>query len=82
MKAVGAVLCLLGIVSVVYSAFIIADWFGFLVKYNDEFNIVEAIKTLWQTPEMRERLASEGKKIAAMFNVEGMYEKTIAILKN
>lgn len=50
---------------------------GFMVKYNDEFNLIEAIKTVWQMPELRERFIEEGKKTAARFNQERMIEETI-----
>jgi glycosyltransferase involved in cell wall biosynthesis len=53
---------------------------GFMVKYNDEFNLIEAIKTVWQTPELRERFVEEGKKTAAHFNVDKMCQETIALL--
>lgn len=50
---------------------------GFLVRFNDEFNLVEAIKTVWQTPELRERFIEEGRKTAAHFSPEKMVEETI-----
>ncbi len=53
---------------------------GFMVKYNDEFNLIEAIKTVWQTPELRERFIEEGKKTATLFNVDKMCQETIALL--
>ncbi|MBI2063488.1 MAG: glycosyltransferase family 4 protein [Candidatus Yanofskybacteria bacterium] len=53
---------------------------GFLVRYNDEFNLIEAIKTIWQTPELRERFIEEGKKTAAYFSPEKMIDETIATL--
>ena len=55
---------------------------GFLVKYNDEFNLVEAIKTTWQTPELRKLFIEEGKKTAAHFSSEKMLEETIKLLTN
>ncbi|MBX4190285.1 glycosyltransferase family 4 protein [Candidatus Parcubacteria bacterium] len=53
---------------------------GFMVKYNDEFNIVEAVRTLWTIPELRERFITEGKKTAAYFSVEKMFDETIKLL--
>ncbi len=53
---------------------------GFMVKYNDEFNLIEAIKTLWQTPELRKRFIEEGKKTAQYFSQEKMIEETIKTL--
>ncbi|MDP3953791.1 MAG: glycosyltransferase family 4 protein, partial [bacterium] len=35
---------------------------GFMVRYNDEFNLFEAIKTLWQSKEMQERFVEKGKE--------------------
>lgn len=53
---------------------------GFLVRYNDEFNLVEAIKTLWRQTELRERLVANGRLTVAAFSVERMYEQTEKIL--
>ncbi len=53
---------------------------GFMVKYNDEFNLVEAIKTVWQTPELRKRFVQNGKETVARFNSNKMVEETIKIL--
>lgn len=50
---------------------------GFMVKYNDEFNMIEAIKTIWSTPELRERFIQNGKKTVAHFSVEKMIKETI-----
>lgn len=53
---------------------------GFMVKYNDEFNLIEAIKTVWQTPQLRERFIEEGKKTAQYFNPEKMIQETIKVI--
>ena len=53
---------------------------GFMVKYNDEFNMIEAIKTVWNTPELRERFIQNGKKTVAHFSVEKMIKETINLL--
>lgn len=53
---------------------------GFMVKYNDEFNLIEAIKTVWQTPELRERFVEGGKKTTELFSLEKMLDETIKIL--
>ncbi len=53
---------------------------GFMVKYNDEFNLIEAIKTVWQVPEMRQRFIDGGLKTAGYFNVDTMHEETIKFL--
>lgn len=53
---------------------------GFMVKYNDEFNLIEAIKTLWQSPEMGAKLVEAGKVTASHFSIETMYKETIEVL--
>lgn len=53
---------------------------GFMVKYNDEFNLIEAVKTVWQTPELQKRFSEEGKKTVEFFSVEKMLEETVQIL--
>lgn len=53
---------------------------GFMVKYNDEFNLVEAVKTVWQTPELQQRFIAEGKKTAEYFSVEKMIEETKKVI--
>ena len=53
---------------------------GFMVKYNDEFNLFEAIKGLWASPELREKFIEGGKKTSALFNVDSMYDETIKFL--
>ncbi|MBI2676578.1 MAG: glycosyltransferase family 4 protein [Candidatus Yanofskybacteria bacterium] len=55
---------------------------GFLVKYNDEFNLIEATKTVWQTPELQKRFIENGKETAKYFSVEKMLDKTIRVLAN
>lgn len=53
---------------------------GFLVRYNDEFNLIEAIKGLWQSPESRKEFSEKGKETVKKFSVERMVESTIKIL--
>ena len=53
---------------------------GFIVKYQDEFNLIEAIKSLWQNAELRDEFKKEGKKTAEHFSSEKMFEETIKIL--
>ena len=54
---------------------------GFLVRYNDEFNLIEAIKGLWQSPELCKDLSEKGKETAKKFSVERMVEETIRIIR-
>ena len=53
---------------------------GFMVKYNDEFNLVEAIKTIWQTPELRERFVEKGRETAEQFSIEKTIKETVKTL--
>ena len=53
---------------------------GLLVRYNDEFNLAEAIKTIQKQPELRERLIAEGRKTAQRFSAERMYQETERLL--
>ena len=55
---------------------------GFLVKYNDEFNLVEAIKSLWQDPGLKEEFVKNGKKTVEKFSAERMLSETINLLTN
>ncbi|KKU49693.1 MAG: Glycosyltransferase [Parcubacteria group bacterium GW2011_GWA1_47_10] len=55
---------------------------GFMVNYNDEFNLYEAIKTAWGSPELRERFIANGKKTVARFTVDEMYKKTAQLLSD
>ena len=49
---------------------------GFMVRYNDEFNLIEAIKTLWHDSDLREKFIAEGKKTAGEYTVEWTIEET------
>lgn len=53
---------------------------GFLVKYNDEFNLMQAIETLWKINDLREQFVSEGKKTVQDFSIERMVKETVRIL--
>jgi len=53
---------------------------GFLVKYNDEFNLIEAIKGLWESPELREEFIKNGKETVKKFSAERMIKETIEVL--
>ena len=55
---------------------------GFMTKYNDEFNLVEAIKTLHQDDELKEKFISEGKKTVEFFSVEKMIEEMRKVLRS
>jgi len=53
---------------------------GFMVNYNDEFNLVEAIKTIWQGEELRERFVANGLITAEHFSLEKMFNETVELL--
>lgn len=53
---------------------------GFMVKYNDEFNLVEAVRTLWSNPELREEFIQAGKQTASLYTLDRMYQETIKVL--
>lgn len=53
---------------------------GFMVKYNDEFNIIEAVRTLWNNPETREHFIQEGKNTVQHFSADKMFKETVSLL--
>lgn len=53
---------------------------GFLVRYNDEFNLVEAIKTIWQDEELKKELVENSKETVKKFSSDRMIEGTLKIL--
>ncbi len=53
---------------------------GFMVKYNDELNLVEAIKAIFEHEDIRDKFIEEGKKTAKKFNVDKMTKETAAAL--
>ena len=53
---------------------------GIMVKYNDEFNLIEVIRAIWNNQELQDHFISEGKKTASHFNVEKMFNETDALL--
>jgi len=53
---------------------------GIMVKYNDEFNLIEVIRAVWNNSELQEHFIEEGKKTASNFSVEKMFNETIALL--
>ncbi len=55
---------------------------GFMVKYNDEFNLVEAVRTVWNSAEMRERFIEGGKETVAHFTADKMFQETVDLLNH
>lgn len=53
---------------------------GFMVRYNDEFNLIEAIRSLWQSPELQKDFIANGKEAARKFNADRMLNETLKIL--
>jgi len=55
---------------------------GFLVRYNDEFNLIEAIKGMHQSQELRDEFAAEGRETVAKYSLEQMISKTFQLLNS
>jgi glycosyltransferase involved in cell wall biosynthesis len=53
---------------------------GFLVRYNDEFNLVEAMKTLLRQQDVREYMIANAKHTVAAFSAERMFQQTQTLL--
>jgi glycosyltransferase involved in cell wall biosynthesis len=53
---------------------------GLLVRYNDEFNLVEAMKSLWKQTELRDQIVANGRHTVAAFSIEKMYTRTVQLL--
>lgn len=54
---------------------------GFMVKYNDELNLIEAIKAVFNHEDIRNKFIEEGKKTAEKFTVKKMAEETIDLFR-
>ncbi len=54
---------------------------GLMVRYNDEFNLLEAIKTVWREADLRERMIANGRHTVAAFSIEKMFDRTYALLQ-
>ena len=55
---------------------------GFMVKYNDELNLTEAIKGIFDNDDIREKFIEEGKKTAGKFTVQKMADETINLFNS
>ncbi len=55
---------------------------GFLVQYNDEFNMFESIKTLIHNPELRDKFIKKGEETVKIFSVKNMCDQTVELLEN
>lgn len=53
---------------------------GFMIKYNDEFNFMEAIKTMYMNKDLRDSFVVEGRETVKKFSNEKMLEETQTIL--
>lgn len=53
---------------------------GLMVKYNDEFNLREAIRALWDMPELRAHMSEAGKATARLYDEARMREAWIKAL--
>ncbi len=55
---------------------------GFMVLYNDELNLTEAIKAVFDREDIRLNFIEEGRRTAREFTVEKMAEETIEVLNS
>lgn len=55
---------------------------GFMVKYNDELNLVEAIKGVLNHQDIREKFIEEGKKTSEKFTVKRMADETVSLFNS
>ena len=55
---------------------------GFMVKYNDELNLIEAIKGVFDNKNIREKFIKEGRKTARKFTVKKMTDETIEVFNS
>lgn len=55
---------------------------GLIVKYNDEFNLIEAIRTIHNNSDIREEFIKNGKESVAEYSFERMYSETVSVLKS
>ena len=55
---------------------------GLLVRYNDEFNLVEAIKTVWRQQDLRDQIVANGRITADVFSVGRMFGETAELLNS
>lgn len=55
---------------------------GFMVRYNDEFELIEAIKTVHQNAEIRERFIENGRYTVQHFSLDKMLKETTQIILN
>lgn len=54
---------------------------GLLVRYNDEFNLLEAIKAVWSQGELRERLVANAHHTVVAFSVGAMVNGVRKVLE-
>src|SRR3989344_3000935 len=55
---------------------------GFMVKYNDELNLTEAIKVVFEHQDIRGKFIEEGKKTAEKFTVQKMADETVNLFNS
>ena len=55
---------------------------GFMVKYNDELNLTEAIKAVFGNEDIRQKFSEEGKKTAERFTVKKMTDETVNLFNS
>jgi len=55
---------------------------GFLVKFNDDHNLVEAINTITNDNEIKEFFINNGRKTASRLTTKKMIDETVSILES
>ena len=55
---------------------------GFMVNYNDELNLVEAIKAVFENKDIRQKFSEEGRKTAEKFTVKKMTDETVELFNH
>ncbi|PJE51073.1 MAG: hypothetical protein COV29_02250 [Candidatus Yanofskybacteria bacterium CG10_big_fil_rev_8_21_14_0_10_36_16] len=55
---------------------------GLMVKYNNEFDLVEAIKVVWRDKEIKEKFIERGRETASKYTEDNMIENTIQVISN
>lgn len=55
---------------------------GLMVRYNDEFNLVQAIRTLAKQDDLRVHVVENAKHTVAAFSAEKMLSQTVGLLKD
>ncbi|HZZ99173.1 MAG TPA: glycosyltransferase family 4 protein [Candidatus Paceibacterota bacterium] len=53
---------------------------GLMVKYNDEFNLIEAVRAIWNNSELRDKFIAAGRETVGELTVDNMFEQTLKVI--